>query len=76
MFRNNINSKKNFLAVSPLSIAKGPYDMLLKTIHAHRSSLPQVYRTKQVSMLCGFSFLPDIRMYDMSFHPIGISIHR
>ena len=26
MSRNNINSKKNFLAVSPLSIAKGPYD--------------------------------------------------
>ena len=25
MFRNNINLKKNFLAVSPLSIAKGPY---------------------------------------------------
>ena len=25
MSRNNINSKKIFLAVSPLSIAKGPY---------------------------------------------------
>src|SRR2546423_15502705 len=45
--------------------------MLLKTIHAHRSSLPQVYCTKQVLMLRRFSFLPGIRMYDMSFHPIG-----
>ena len=30
MSRNNINSKKNFLAVSPLSIAKGPYMLVVK----------------------------------------------
>src|SRR6266496_6182656 len=28
MSRNNINSKKNFLAVSPLFIAKGPYSQI------------------------------------------------